>query len=174
MKLVEPTLELRSEFFAMVEEFKVAGDSDINGIGSIEVDDFDASVSLAQSHAKGVDLPEGWVPCSTFWLVCANRIVGTVSLRHELNDFLRDYGGHVGYSIRPSHRRKGYGTQMLRLTLEKARSLGVERALVTCDDNNIASARAIEKNGGKLADTVKTEYVEYLVRRYWFDLASDM
>ena len=173
LKLVEPTLELKSEFFAMVEEFNAEGDTSINGVGSIKVDDFDASVSIAKCHAKGINLPDGWVPCSTHWLVCRNRIVGTCSLRHELNDFLRNYGGHIGYSIRPSERGKGYGTQMLALALQKARSFEVKRALITCDDNNIASARVIEKNGGKLADTVKTEYSKFLTRRYWIDLATD-
>ena len=171
IKLIEPVVELESEFFAMVDEFAAEGDTSINGIGSIDVDDFVESVSLAKRHAEGIDLPEEWVPCSTYWLVCENHIVGTCSLRHELNDFLKNYGGHIGYSIRPSERGKGYGTKMLELTLEKARSFGVERALVTCHDCNMVSARIIEKNGGELADTVKTEYSEFLTRRYWIDLA---
>jgi predicted acetyltransferase len=72
--------------------------------------------------------------------------------------------------VRPSQQNKGYGTQILRLALEKARGLGIERVLVTCDDGNIPSAHIIEKNGGKLADKVKTEYAENLVRRYWIEL----
>lgn len=171
MKLIEPTLELESDFFAMVEEFKAEGDTSINGIGSIDIDDFAASVNLAKRHAKGIDLPEGWVPCSTYWLVRQNRIIGTCSLRHKLNDFLRNYGGHIGYSIRPSERRNGFGTQMLELALEKARSFGVKRVLVTCDDNNIASTRIIEKNNGKFADKVKTGYSKFLTQRYWIDLS---
>jgi len=170
MKLVEPALESKTDFMAMAEEFKTKGEIPINGIGSVEIDDFDASVSRAKNHAKGVDLPQGWVPCSTYWLVRQGSIIGTCSLRHELNDFLRNYGGHIGYSIRPSERGNGYAKQMLGLALEKARLLGIKRALVTCDDNNTASIHVIEKNGGKLADKVKTEYSKTLTRRYWIEL----
>ncbi|MBC8481812.1 MAG: GNAT family N-acetyltransferase [Planctomycetes bacterium] len=172
MKLIEPTLELESEFFAMVKEFKDEGRDIIDGIGSIDLENFKESIKQAEKHAKGLELPEGWVPASTYWLICQNRIVGTCNLRHELNDFLREFGGHVGYAARPSERKKGFGTLMLRLLLEKAQGLGIERLLATCDDNNIASARVIEKNGGKFADKVQTEYSEKLTRRYWIELAN--
>ena len=170
MKLIEPTLELESEFFAVVEEFKTEGRDIINGIGSIEVENFTDSVQKAKNHVKGIGLPEGWVPASTYWLICQNRIVGTCNLRHELNDFLREFGGHVGFSVRPSERGKGYGTQMLELLLEKAQELGIERVLVTCDDNNIASAQVIEKNGGKLENEVVSKDSGQMVLRYWIDL----
>ena len=170
IKLVEPTIQLESEFFEMVEEFKTEGKEIINGIGSIEIENFADSVRKAKDHVLGVGLPEGWVPASTYWLICQDRIVGTCNLRHELNDFLREFGGHVGYSIRPTVRRRGFGTQMLKLVLEKAKALGIEHLLVTCEDSNIVSARVIEKNGGKLSDKVKTEYAEFLTRRYWIDL----
>ncbi|TFG47244.1 MAG: GNAT family N-acetyltransferase, partial [Candidatus Brocadiia bacterium] len=114
----------------------------------------------------------GWVPANTYWLICEDRIVGTCNLRHELNDFLKNFGGHVGYSIRPTERGKGYGNLILGLSLEKARDLGIKRVLVTCDDNNIASARVIENNGGKLADKIKKDDTEVLLRRYWIDLAT--
>lgn len=171
MKLIEPTAKLKSEFFAMAKEFQADSDDTINGIGSIDIDDFDASVCRAKDHAKGISLPDGWVPCSTFWLVRQERIIGTCSLRHELNNFLKSYGGHIGYSIRPSQRGNGYATKMLRLTLQKARALGIKNLLVTCDNDNTASARVIEKNGGKLADKVKTKYSKTLTRKYWIDLA---
>jgi len=172
IKLIKPTLELESEFFAMVEEFKAEGKDIIEGIGSIDIENFKDSVKQAKEHIKGIGLPEGWVPASTYWLICQNRIIGTCNLRHELNDFLREFGGHVGYSIRPSERGKGLGTLMLGLLLEKAKGLGIERLLATCDDNNIASARVIEKNGGKLTDKVAKDNSEVLIRRYWIDLAK--
>ena len=170
IKLIEPVVELKSEFFTMAEEFEAEGVDAINGVGCIEAGDFENSVRLAKEHVRGIELPEGWVPASTYWLLGDGGIIGTCHLRHELNDFLRNYGGHIGFSIRPSQRGKGYGTQMLGLVLEKACALGIKKALITCDDNNIASARVIEKNGGKLADKVKTEYAEFLVRRYWIEL----
>lgn len=171
LKLIEPSIELESEFFAMVEEHKTDGKDIINGIGSIDIENFKDSVHQAKDHVRGIGLPEGWVPASTYWLICQKRIIGTCNLRHKLNDFLREFGGHVGYSIRPSERRKGFGTQMLRLLLEKAQELGIEHLLVTCDDNNIASARVIEKNSGKLADKVIKDDSKVPIRRYWIDLA---
>ncbi|MHC5061982.1 MAG: GNAT family N-acetyltransferase, partial [Planctomycetota bacterium] len=145
VRLIEPCVKLETEFLAMVEEFNTEGSDIINGIGSIDKDDFEDSVRRAKDHAYGIGLPQGWVPASTYWLICQGRIIGTCNLRHELNDFLREYGGHIGYSIRPSQRGKGYGSQMLTLALEKALELGIKQVLVTCDDNNIASARVIEK-----------------------------
>ena len=167
---IGPVIELKAEFLAMIEEFKAEGRDVIDGIGCIKADDFGNSVRRAKEHVYGVGLPEGWVPASTYWLVRDGIPVGTCHLRHELNDFLENYGGHIGYSVRPSQRNKGYGTQILRLAVEKASGLGIERVLVTCDDDNIASVRVIENNGGKLADKVKTEYAEFLVRRYWITL----
>ncbi len=170
IKLIEPVVGLKTEFLAMAEEFKTEGADTINGIGCIDTGDFENSIKLAKDHVHGIGLPEGWVPASTYWLFHNGLIIGTCHLRHKLNDFLKNYGGHIGYSVRPSQRGKGYGTQMLTLSLEKGRALGIERVLVTCGDDNIASARVIEKNNGKLADKVKTQYVEFLIRRYWIDL----
>lgn len=150
IKLIEPTVELKSEFLEMVEEFNTEGTEVINGIGSIDKDDFENSVSRAKDHAKGIRLPEGWVPASTYWLISQGHIIGTCNLRHQPNDFLKNVGGYIGYSIRPSERRKGYATKMLSLTLERAKVLGIKRVLITCDDDNIASARVIEKTAENL------------------------
>jgi predicted acetyltransferase len=83
---------------------------------------------------------------------------------------LKNLGGHIGYSVRPSERQKGYATKMLSLVLKKAQALGITHILITCSDDNIASARVIEKNGGKLADKTKREGSKELTRRYWIDL----
>lgn len=170
LQLIEPVVELKSEFLAMVKEFCASGEEHVHGIGCIEAADFEDSVQRVRKEVRGIDLLEGRVPASTFWLVLDGVVIGTCHLRHTLNDFLENYGGHIGYSVRPSHRNKGYGTHMLGLALEKAKDLGIRRVLVTCDDDNPASARVIEKNGGKLADVVKTEYAEFPVRRYWITL----
>jgi predicted acetyltransferase len=170
IKLIEPTVELKSEFLEMVEEFIAESKKVIDGIGSIDKDDFENSVSRVKDHSRGIGLPEGWVPASTYWLISQGHIVGTCNLRHRLTNALRKFGGHIGYSMRPSERQKGYATQMLYLVLEKARALGIKHALITCADDNIASARVIEKNGGKLADKTKREGSKELTRRYWIDL----
>lgn len=123
---------------------------------------------LCDIHA-GKNLPANWVPASTYWLVdSANRIIGTVNIRHRLNERLEFRGGHISYYIRPSERNKGYGTRLLSLALNLCRSLGINKVLITCKKDNLPSKRVIEKNGGVLisegadgADTIQ-RYMIYL------------
>jgi predicted acetyltransferase len=110
----------------------------------------------------------GRVHATYFWIVEADTVLGSISLRHALNDFLLRAGGHVGYGIRPSARRRGLATWALGQVLPEARALGMDRLLVTCHDDNAGSARTIEKNGGVLEDVRATELG--LTRRYWISL----
>jgi predicted acetyltransferase len=97
------------------------------------------------------------------------RIVGVVNIRHGLTEKLMNNGGHIGYGIRPSARQKGYATRLLALSLEKLKELGVHRALVVCDERNIASERTILKNGG-VPDVNYVEEDGNVVKRFWIDL----
>ena len=122
---------------------------------------------IRADHRAGVNLPAGWVP-STFLVADVDgQLVGRVSIRHELNDFLRDEGGHIGYGVLPAYRRRGYATEILRQALVIARSLGIDRVLVTCDDDNAGSIKAIESNGGKLDSVRPAEPGSAAIRRYW-------
>ena len=96
------------------------------------------------------------------------RIVGMIDLRHRLNDFLAEFGGHIGYSVRPDERRKGYAKRMLELVLQEARARGLKRVLITCDDDNEGSARTIEANGGVFERMAKMD--GEVLRRYWIEL----
>ncbi|WP_127479613.1 GNAT family N-acetyltransferase [Nocardioides pantholopis] len=118
------------------------------------------------AERRGVDLPPGRVPASFLVAEVDGEIVGRVSIRHELNDWLLRYGGHIGYGVRPAHRRRGYATEILCQSLEVARAVGVEKALLTCDDDNLASAATIERCGGVLEDVVPVEGGKPK-RRYW-------
>ncbi|MGY4644156.1 GNAT family N-acetyltransferase [Cellulomonas sp. URHB0016] len=125
---------------------------------------------LAREH-DGVDLPPGRVPATFAVAVVDGDIVGRVSVRHELNDFLARVGGHIGYAVRPAFRRRGYATEILRQSLALARTVGVENALVTCDDDNVASARTIERCGGVLENVVQGDDGPPK-RRYWVSTAT--
>ena len=112
---------------------------------------------------------EGWVTATTLLAKDENdRLVGMINIRHRLNDYLLRYGGHIGYSVRPTARRQGVATQMLTQALEICRQLGIEKRLVTCDKNNIASAATIRRCGGVLENEVYDGDV--LTQRYWIDI----
>lgn len=132
--------------------------------------DFPGFIQRLAAYARGEGLPADFVPMSDFWLIDHDEFIGRVSLRHRLNASLTQLGGHIGYDIRPSKRGKGYGTRILALALPKARELGLQRALVTCDETNIGSRKIIEANGGVLQNVVEIEGREPRVCRYWIEL----
>lgn len=115
-------------------------------------------------HERGENLPDGRVACTTRWIDQDGEIVGTINLRHELTDYLLQVGGHIGYAVRPTARGRGVATAALQLILAEARRLGVNPVLVTCEADNTASARTIERCGGVL-DEVREGH-----RRYWITL----
>ena len=170
LRLVELSLEMETQFRSFLDQLERQGQAG-QWLFEYEKDPFDVFVKRLENWKSGKDLPDGWVPSSTLWLTDeSGRILGKSSLRHDLNDFLRNIGGHIGYNIRKSERRKGYGSKILQLTLAKAKKLGLERVLITCDDNNIASAKIIEKNGGVFNDTYQDDTMTLPKRRYWIEL----
>ena len=163
VKLVEPAADLEAAFRDMAAEWRVSG----VGRFADAFGDFATYVQALEAQKDPDNLPPGWVPGSTFWLVTEEgRVVGTSRLRHWLVPHLEDEGGHIGYDVRPSARGEGYGTALLALTLEKARALGLEEVLVTCDTDNVASARVIEKNGGRLVGQGVSDESGKQVSRY--------
>ena len=127
-----------------------------------------------QRNRNGTDLPKGYVPSTSFWLVDdeSQRFIGEIDIRHSLTERLLRYGGHIGYAVRLGEWNKGYGTRMLELALPHAKALGITRCLITCDDDNPGSARVMEKNGFILADKVPNEIDgrAIITRRYWKEL----
>lgn len=168
LALVFPTPEMESEALAYRGEFRAAGETVIyGGAGLDRLDsygDWLAKVNSDLTRDGG-----GFVPATTYFAVIGSRIVGTISIRHKLTDKLLEYGGHIGYAVRPSARRKGHATKMLALALEKCRELSIGNALVTCDKQNVGSARAIIKNGGVLEDERPREDGG-ITQRYWITI----
>ncbi|MFO7897450.1 MAG: GNAT family N-acetyltransferase [Planctomycetota bacterium] len=170
LRLIEPDLSMRDAFIDYAEEFEAADEPYAGDDLKRAREDFAAYVQRRRDWAAGRKLPRGFVPFTAYWLVHRGRIIGRSRLRHYLNARLTQRGGHVGYEIRPSERGKGYATRLLARTLDKAREIGLERALVTCDRDNAASARVIEKNGGVFANAIIAPDNGRPTRRYWIDL----
>ena len=119
---------------------------------------------------RGINVAPDHVPSTVLFAYVGTRIVGQVSIRHSLNQSLERVGGHVGYVVVPEFRRRGYATRILGHALQIAREkLGIHRALVTCDDDNIGSIRTIEKNGGVLEDVITGPGLAKPKRRYWIE-----
>jgi len=128
-------------------------------------------LEVLDERERGVNLPPNHVASTFRFAFCGERIVGRVSIRHLLNDFFLRVGGQIGYVVVPEFRRQGYATQILGLARQFAHDrLGLERVLVTCDDDNIGSFKVIERNGGVLENVVSAPDLDKPKRRYWIYL----
>ena len=123
-----------------------------------------AYVKRINGYSRGESLPDGFVPMTYLLAVVDGEVVGRTSIRHMLNDFLFNVGGHIGYAVRPAYRRRGHATEILRRSLALSQTLGIRENLVTCDDDNVGSRTIIERAGGVLEDVRDGK------RRYWISV----
>jgi predicted acetyltransferase len=164
-----PSLALAPSFEAMRDAVVRADGDAWPGRKAQAHADVPAFVATLNRRARGEDVPEGWVPESTFWIVESGRVVGELEIRRELNDWLAQIGGHIGYLTHPAHRNRGVATFALREGLKIVAGMGVRQALATCRDDNAASIRVIEKCGGvRLEDST---IGPPLRRRYAFEVS---
>ncbi len=142
VSLLTPTTDLQEEYLDFYNEWKDSGETMIPWVISKNPANFPAMVQELLDAHNGINIPETWVPDSTYWLVTdENKIVEAVNIRHSLTKHLFNAGGHIGYGIRPSERRKGYATKLLALSLEKTKELDITKVLVVCDAVNTASEK---------------------------------
>jgi predicted acetyltransferase len=166
IKLIKPIRRFKTAFLSMLDEHLLDGD-DYHDY-ELAKNDFGGYLQKLDQEAQGYNLPPGIVPMTTFWLIVHNKVViGESRLKHFLTPMLEHHGGHIGYVIRPRQRQKGYGTLLLGLTLEKARTFGIKRVRITCDTENHGSVRIIEKNGGLLSGQVISKRTGMLISQYW-------
>lgn len=170
MQLILPSKTYKKSFLDALKEFHAEGYELAYDAKKIDTD-FDGFVRNIHDRIAGID-PTQKVPDTLFWLVDHGEFIGRVSLRHTLNKNLKEYGGHIGYYIRPTKRGMGYGTKALELALVEAKKLGLEKVLVTCDEDNIGSQKVIKKNGGVLQDSINTPLNKRRVglMRWWINL----
>ncbi len=176
VRLVQPSIAFEAEYLSLAAEFWakeswIAGEKRFQNDRDLIENNFPAYIRRLDEAARDIGLQPSYVPCTTFWLIADNgQILGESRHRHWLTTSLEHEGGHIGYVIRPSERRKGYGTRILALTLEESGDLGLNRVLLTCDTDNIGSARIIERNGGKLASQGISNSSGKPISRYWIIL----
>ena len=172
VKLIKLTKEYEKQLGEMIDEWKL--DQEINHtdkspyvIFKNDYHDFDYYLDNLELKEP---IPQGFVPDSTFFLLDEerNRLLGAVNIRHSLNEHLLKVGGHIGDGIRPSERRKGYATEMIRLALLECKKLGIDRVLICCNSDNIGSKKSILNNGGVLENIVMDEGKP--MERYWIDI----
>ena len=170
-RLIEPTVELEASHETFVNEFRSCGEPFVPWIVGKTYVTFIDYIVMLQRARKGVGIPQGFVAHSTYWLIDdAREIVAVSNLRHELSDRLLKHGGHIGYGVRPSARRRGYATEVLKQTLIEARRIGIRKARLTCDKGNSASAKTILRNGGELDEEEFMPEHGHVVSRYWITL----
>lgn len=171
VKLIRLTKEYQKELGEMIDEWKKDQednhtDTSPYAIFKNDYHDFDYyldNLNITKDDGK-------YVPDTTLFLldIDRNRLLGAVNIRHYLNEKLLLTGGHIGDGIRPSERRKGYATEMIRLALIECKKLGINRVLMTCDKDNIGSRKSIINNGGVLENEIEDN--GEILQRYWIDL----
>ena len=174
MKLVEPAAEYCEQIWAYRKEFLDHGGS-MDGTGALRrFEDPQAWIDDSKRYKDPLTVPEGRVLATQYMFVREEdqKIVGMLQIRHYLNDYLEKYAGHIGYSVAPSERRKGYAAQMLKTALPICKALGIDKVLITCVSGNEGSRRTILKNGGVYESTVHEPDDDEDLERYWIDLSE--
>ena len=172
MKLVRPADDLLEPFFRFVAEVQHAED-DFASIATVHRDTWTAYLARLEGMRSGSVATRAGVPISTFWFLDdVGEIVGFGTLRHRLTPTLTEYGGHIGFAVRPSARRRGVGVALLTQMLDRARDLHIDYVLLTCDVANLGSRAVIERCGGVLDAVYVPSHAPVPIRRYGIDLRA--
>jgi predicted acetyltransferase len=169
MRLIRPSIEYKQQILEYKKEFMENGD-DLAGTSYLQkYDVYEEWMKFVLDNEKE-STKHSEVTASVFLAIreVDNKLVGIINIRHALNEYLYNYGGHIGYSVRKIERRKGYAKEMLKIALEECAKLEKKKVLLTCDANNIASAKTIKFCGGILENEVPNDGT--LIQRYWIEL----
>ena len=170
--LLRASEDILSQYEDYRREFLEQGDS-LDGTGPMRrIESGEEWLAHVRRYESPDTLPEGLVIATQYVLVRESdgKLLGMLQLRHYLNDYLAQYAGHIGYSVRPGERRKGYAKRMLAMGLEEARALGLERVMISCAVDNEGSRRTILANGGVLHSTIWDAEDQETLERYWIEL----
>ena len=160
----------RDSYLSYVVEFKENGEELVPFCIGFDNEPFDEFLEKLRNLSNGFGIPSGFVPHSTFWLIDDEQVVAVSNLRHQLTESLRREGGHIGYSVRPSMRKRGYGRAVLKITLEMAASMGIQEVLITCESTNPGSIGVILANGGVFDSEEYLPEIKGVINRYWISI----
>jgi predicted acetyltransferase len=166
VKLVRPAREWLPSYFAFIDEMRANGDTIWPSRVPSEGQSDDAFIEQLLAKETTEPAPPA-VPESVYWALVDDDIIGVIALRHRLTEKLARFGGHVGYEVKPSARRRGYATTMLHLLLETDRARSIGKILITCAPTNTGSRRAIEANGAVLESIIYVDEIKRDTCRYW-------
>lgn len=170
--LIRPASEYAGQIVEYKQEFLASGDS-MDGTGSLRrISNPEEYIQTCLDYENPLRVPSHLVPATQFFFIrkADNKLVGMIQVRHYLNDYLEKYAGHIGYSVRPRERRKGYAKQMLKKALVFCREIKIDKVLITCTDGNIGSEKTILANGGIYESTVHEPYENKERKRFWISL----
>ena len=170
--LIRPTSEYASQLAEYRQEFLDA-DSSMDGCGPLRrFENPEEYIQVCKDYEDPETVPSHLVPATQFLFVrkSDNKLVGMIQVRHRFNDFLEKYAGHIGYSVRPSERCKGYAKEMLKMTLPFCQEIGIGKVLIACIDGNIGSEKTILANGGVYESTVYEPTGDRYLKRFWITL----
>ncbi|MCI5773634.1 MAG: GNAT family N-acetyltransferase [Erysipelotrichaceae bacterium] len=175
LKLVKATIDYKKQIIDMLEEWTTYNQEHPESNHS-PASIFKNSYEDFEYYCQNIDIlapKNGLVPSSTYFCYDdeLDMMVGAINIRHYLNDHLLLHAGHIGDGVRPSARRKGYATKMIKLALTKCRELNIDKVLLVCDKTNIGSAKSIIKNGGILENEIISDDGT-IEQRYWIDLTN--
>lgn len=153
IELIKPQKEHEAMALDYIREHIEHGETDLHGGALMEKKaSFDEWLTMVENNKDKSTVQDGWVQATTLFAIRKEdgKLIGMMDIRHELNDFLREYGGHLGMGVRPTERRKGYAVQILMKALGFCRSIGLDKVMAACYEENVASRNTILKCGGEL------------------------
>lgn len=172
VELVAPSAAYEKSYMSFLKEIRENEETPIPFVLKYNADDIHSMIKRCENDARGIDIPDGFVPHTTYWLAKDGRdVIGVSNLRHRLTAGLEQEGGHIGIGVRPSERGKGYGSLLLKKTLVRTRAMGIRQVLMTCHRSNIPSIRTILKSGGIL-ESEDAGPDGTIIQRYWINLGE--
>ena len=170
LALIAPDISYKSQYKKMVKRWRKHDAEILPWFIKENLKSFNQTVEKLNNYSKGIDVPDGFVPSTTYWIKSDKKLIGAVNIRHKTNDMILKYFGQIGYAIEPCERHKNYATKALKIALLECKNLKMKRVLICCDKKNLFSAKTILNNNGVLENEILDINNDKIIQRYWIDI----